>query len=87
MGMGIPLICNKGIGDTDFVVDKFGSGRAIDPSNANEVSRVIADIDQLAALPKAAIIKGAHEFYSLDSGVEKYLSVYRKITGDDKAPS
>lgn len=87
MGMGIPIICNRGIGDTDYVVNKYGSGLAIDPSDESEVSKLIAEMDQLAALPKAAIIKGAHDFYSLESGVDKYLSVYRKITGDDKALS
>lgn len=86
MGMGIPLICNTGIGDTDFVVNRYGSGRAIDPNQESEVAKLIAEIDQLAALPKAPIIAGAHDFFSLESGVEKYLSVYRKITGDDKVP-
>ncbi len=87
MGMGIPIICNRGIGDTDYVVNKYGSGLAIDPSDESEVSKLIAEMDKLAALPKAAIIKGAHDFYSLESGVDKYLTVYRKITGDDKALS
>ena len=29
MAMGIPLVCNSGVGDTDFVVDKYKAGSVI----------------------------------------------------------
>ncbi len=79
MGMGIPLICNKGVGDTDLVVQKYGSGIIVDLANPDELQTAVDDYDDLKKIPVANILQGAVDFYSLESGVEKYLAVYRKI--------
>ena len=79
MGMGIPLICNKGIGDTDHVVERYGTGIIVDLENKASMQSAVDNYESLALIPKSQIIQGAMEFYSLTSGVEKYLSVYKTL--------
>ncbi len=76
MSMGIPLICNAGVGDTDLVVEKYSAGI------------VLKELNETAYLSNTAIEKsfnsestklGAKEFYGLEVGVKRYLSVYRKL--------
>jgi glycosyltransferase involved in cell wall biosynthesis len=79
MAMGIPVLCNTGVGDTGFVVQKYTSGVAID--NFTEESYQKA-IDGLSAKQFSAtdIRQGATDFYSLQKGVENYVSVYQLLS-------
>ena len=76
MAMGIPLICNAGIGDTDSIVKKYNAGEIVtefsDVSYLNIVSHQIKfDINET--------IRGAQEYFSLDEGIRRYLSIYSEI--------
>lgn len=79
MGMGIPVICNSGIGDTDYVIANYGCGITINISDENAIGSAIKKYDMLKSIPSATIIAGAADFYSLDSGVAKYLAIYKKF--------
>jgi len=79
MGMGIPIICNTGIGDTDKVVKKYGSGITIDLNNKQQLIDAVEKYRELKNIPADKIIFGASDFYSLESGVSKYLEVYKKL--------
>jgi hypothetical protein len=81
MGMGIPIICNSGIGDTDAVIEQYGCGAIVDLSDPQSALRVIADMNGLLSIPSERIRKGAREFYSLESGIAKYEGIYRALTG------
>lgn len=78
MGMGIPHICNAGVGDVSDIVnsDKLGIcisdfSRATYEAAANELCK--AKTDAIAIRAKA------FEQYSLEAGVAKYYSVYQKL--------
>ncbi|MBL0342579.1 MAG: glycosyltransferase [Bacteroidetes bacterium] len=79
MGMGIPLICNTGIGDTDHVVERYGAGLTVDLTNKDAMQMAVDGYSALAAIPKITIIKGAEDFFSLSSGVQKYAAIYSKL--------
>lgn len=71
MAMNIPLLCNKGVGDTDEIVEKYNSGWVIDLDSNHHF-----DFTQ----PKGPTIrKGAEEYFSLDHGIEKYFYIYRNL--------
>jgi glycosyltransferase involved in cell wall biosynthesis len=78
MAMGIPVLCNSGVGDTDFVTNKYHSGISI--STFNEATYSTA-IDALTTTKYSAadIRKGAIDFYGLNKGVNSYASVYEKL--------
>ncbi len=76
MAMGIPLICNSGVGDTDLVVEKYNAGSIITTFD----SEAYRSIDPKKELNKEEIKRGAQEFYSLEAGVKKYLHVYNQLS-------
>ncbi len=79
MSMGIPIICNSGVGDTDFVVEKYQSGMLIDVNNPESFNDVIENFEQLKQLSGSRITEGACDFFSLEKGVEKYTEIYRNL--------
>lgn len=76
MAMGVPLVCNSGVGDTDKIVRQYLAGVVID--NFNEQSYRKAVIDEESFDRKQAI-NGAKLVYSLEQGVENYFKVYKKL--------
>jgi len=82
MGMGIPIICNKCVGDVDrilsddeFIVNEFSN---------EEYNRVIENINHLHQTDNGKIRNSAIKYFSLKDGIEKYNSVYKKLEGIKK---
>lgn len=80
MAMGKPIICNSGVGDTDYVIEKYNCGNLIAELNKEDFKKTIKEIPQLLALDPEKIREGAIDFYSLKQGVDNYWSVYTKVT-------
>ena len=80
MGMGIPIICNAGIGDTAEIIQDSGSGVVIDSFNEENYRSVCAHIEDLKNISFNKIISAANQHYSLQDGVSKYREVYEKIS-------
>ena len=74
MGMGIPIICNSGVGDVDFIVEKYKSGFVL-----KDLNKVNFEIILNANFKKQKLIEGANQYFSLEKGVISYLKIYRKI--------
>ena len=72
MGMGIPIICNSGVGDVDTIVEQFRSGIVVDVYSKFDFS-LNKSFDQ------DNIVFGAHEYFSLKNGVEKYRGIYQQL--------
>jgi glycosyltransferase involved in cell wall biosynthesis len=76
MAMGIPLICNAGVGDTEMIVRKYKSGIVLD-----DVSKVALEnfsLD-LSTFDKSSTLNGAKEYFGLENGVASYTSIYREL--------
>ena len=80
MSMGIPMICNSGIGDTDKLIQQTRSGLIVDKFNIASYEKVIDQLDELLKVPKESIREGAIRYLSLESGIKKYLEVYKLVT-------
>lgn len=76
MAMGIPLICNSGVGDTDEIVIKYNSGKVVDAFNDESYKKAILDETQFDT---KEIENGAKDYFALEEGVNRYLSVYKAI--------
>jgi hypothetical protein len=76
MAMGIPLVCNAGVGDTDFVVKKYKSGSVI---KTLDFASYQENINSEIVYDKANIQFGAEDFFSLKQGVSRYLKVYQTV--------
>lgn len=78
MAMGIPVICNTGVGDTDWVVEKFNAGWALPTLNPEAYSKLDWSKFQFDS---SEITVGANEFYALEKGVDLYSEVYEMCYG------
>jgi glycosyltransferase involved in cell wall biosynthesis len=78
MAMGVPVICNSGVGDTERVVREYHSGLVIE--DFNDESYQLADLS-FSDFDRTITMKGAAEFYGLNEGVDRYFSVYQKLIG------
>lgn len=74
MGMGIPIICNSGVGDVDTIVERFSSGIAIDIESKFAIDSFLSK-----TYDREKIIHGAHEYFSLKKGVENYIGIYQQL--------
>ena len=78
MAMGVPVICNGGVGDTERVVREYHSGLVIE--DFNDESYQMADLS-FSDFDRTRTMQGAAEFYGLNEGVERYFRVYQKLIG------
>lgn len=78
MAMGVPVICNSGVGDTERVVREYQSGIVIQDFN-NEIYQ-LTDLN-FSEFDRERTMKGASEFYGLNEGVERYFEVYQRLIG------
>lgn len=78
MALGLPVVCNAGVGDTDYVVRKYDSGFVVQDFT---IASYITQIEQMLSeeLNKEKIIQGATDFYSLQNGIKSYQAVYEKV--------
>lgn len=78
MGMGIPLICNAGVGDVSSIVSDTKCGISIEKFSSVNYQSAIKKLDSMK-FDKEQIRKGAFEYYDLELGVERYWKVYQYI--------
>ncbi|MFT5777424.1 MAG: glycosyltransferase involved in cell wall biosynthesis [Crocinitomicaceae bacterium] len=77
MAMGIPLVCNSGVGDTDHIVRKYASGIVIDTFDEVSYNASLVDTN----FDAEHVMKGAKDYFSLEQGIERYLQVYKEVDG------
>jgi glycosyltransferase involved in cell wall biosynthesis len=79
MSMGIPVVCNAGVGDTDYVVNKYDSGFIVDKFCQDSYNKAIDKLLEGQVLSAEQIRKGAIDFYSLQEGISRYSKVYDSL--------
>ena len=80
MALGIPIITNAGIGDSDKIINDSGSGMLISEFNDIEYNRIINQIDVLLNIDKQKIMDASKKYFALEKGVELYHHVYMKLS-------
>ncbi len=79
MGLGLPQICNSGVGDVDEIADEK-CGVLVHQFTANDYQSAISTL--LAKTYDSGYIRQrAEDIYSLEQGVARYKKVYESITG------
>jgi glycosyltransferase involved in cell wall biosynthesis len=79
MAMGIPIICNKNIGDTDKLITDYHSGYIVDDFNHSSYLKTVNDIFNSNKFDKINTINGAKQYFSLSNGVQKFRKIYDLI--------
>ena len=81
MNLGIPIICNSGVGDVDEIMGKSMPELIVKDFSNKEYEKVIDLITNNYNPNEKTIIETSHTYYSLEKGVEKYKEVYQEILG------
>ena len=79
MGMGIPLICNSDVGDTDRIVADTDCGAIVTRFSHEGYVDILSRLDDILRKDPAMIRAGAEKYYSLENGIKKYLFVYQTL--------
>ena len=79
MGLGIPVITNSGIGDSDEILSSARSGLLINEFSEKAYRQVITQLPALLRTDRQQIIAASHTWFSLGKGVQLYHSVYGKL--------
>lgn len=80
MAMGIPVITNSGIGDSDELLADNNAGLLVNSFNTAEYMRIVNQIYLLLEMDKNLIVNKAQQHFSLEKGVALYQSVYEKLS-------
>jgi glycosyltransferase involved in cell wall biosynthesis len=78
MAMGVPVICNAGVGDSDRIIEKYGSGLLVKSYSDANYEQVINEYEG-TSFSSAFIREGCIDYFDLTEGIQQYLSVYRSI--------
>ncbi|MFN8285121.1 MAG: glycosyltransferase [Chitinophagales bacterium] len=78
MGMGIPHVCNTGVGDVAEILQNGESGIALSTFNGVSYKKAVDEMLK-GSFSKEKIRQNAFRVYSLQEGVKKYAEVYSKL--------
>ena len=79
LAMGIPVICNSGVGDVEEIVEGADAGYVLHDFTSDSFEKAIAAIPQLLKKSPASIRNNITNFYDLTKGVELYANCYKTI--------
>jgi glycosyltransferase involved in cell wall biosynthesis len=79
MSMGIPIVCNAGVGDTEEIINQYEAGICIPDTSTESLMKAVEATNNLVLLNKERIIFGARHYYSLQNGINSLDSIYRQI--------
>tara|TARA_B110000483_G_scaffold239232_1_gene317343 strand:+ start:857 stop:2077 length:1221 start_codon:yes stop_codon:yes gene_type:complete len=79
MNLGIPIICNSGIGDVEEIMKLSMPELLIEKFTNKEYNKIIDLIINDFKIEKNKIIEISHKYFSLKKGAEKFSNIYRQI--------
>jgi glycosyltransferase involved in cell wall biosynthesis len=79
MAMGIPVICNSGVGDVKEIVEKYNAGIILDELNGFAFNKAIEAIFNEKYYDLDNMRIGCEEYYDLEKGIEKYVAIYKSF--------
>jgi len=79
LSMGIPVICNSGVGDVEDIVKKADAGFVVQNFAEGDFEKAIDHIPYLLKKNAEDIRNAVKETYSLSRGIGLYADCYRKI--------
>jgi glycosyltransferase involved in cell wall biosynthesis len=79
LSMGMPVICNTGVGDVEEIVKKADAGFVVDNFKESDFEKAIYYIPYLLKKNPEEIRNAIKDIYSLSKGIELYAGCYNSI--------
>ena len=78
LSMGIPVICNSGVGDVRCIVTNANAGFVLDGFSNAEYEKAVSSIPGLLKKSPSDIRNAVKNIFSLEKGIDSYLLCYRE---------
>ena len=78
MSLGLPIVANSGLGDTDMILKETKSGIVLHDFNEDSYNNAVIQLLEFKP-EKAEVRAAAQRFFTLSSGIKKYHSVYQNL--------
>lgn len=79
LSMGIPVIVNSGVGDVEQTVENAHAGYVVHDFKEDDFAKAVQSIPELLQRSPSAIREAVQPIYSLEKGIQLYLSCYRQV--------
>lgn len=79
LSMGIPLVCNAGVGDVEEIMHDCPTGFVVKDFTTEEYGKIANSILSHPAVDRDTLHSVAEKYYSLSQGIELYGCVYKQI--------
>lgn len=76
MSMGVPIVCNSGIGDSDSIVNRYQAGIVLLNLTNEEFEKT--DLNT-SAYNSVVTRSGAKEYFDSEKGIELYSDLYERL--------
>lgn len=80
MGLGIPSICSPNIGDTTQIIHQTQAGLVLNTLGNSDFIKMAEQI-AVQSFNKNEIRQASFQFFDVKEGIEKYITVYKKMIG------
>ena len=87
MSMGIPVICNAGVGDSDLIVQKHNAGWVVDNFTEANSQLVVDAIEKSDFSEFQTISEHCKSIFALEKGAEIFKKSYVRILDQQKSAS
>lgn len=81
LNMGVPIICNKGVGDVDILMNELDSNLIIKDFTHNNY-KIVSEYLIHLTWNKEKAIKASINYFSLQKGIETYYKVYNSLSSN-----
>lgn len=79
LSMGIPVICNAGVGDTDYLFSSFTPGILVEEMSDRGYDKAIAHINEAIRMDLQQLRSIALDYFALEKGVTLYQQIYQQL--------
>jgi len=79
MAMGVPIICNDGVGDTGDIIRRYKAGHVVNGFTESDYVEVAENWGHICELKPDLIRYGGTEYFSLKKGIKAYSKIYSTI--------
>lgn len=77
LGLGIPLVCNAGVGDVETIMQDCESGKCVSSYTQQEYAECVDYMLSQTSISQTQLREVAHTYYSLEKGVTAYADIYK----------
>lgn len=77
LGMGIPIICNDNVGDSNYFLNKENCGILLNELTDSNFQNGVDKVDEILRIPKNELLDFSKENFSLKMGANNYLKAYK----------